>query len=116
MPIYLTVSILLYKSEEILTIDCDMASMHKYLTNIPEHEELPFDTLVEDSLLLSEKYPPEDTLSKQQEMQTMALEDKESPVKVLLDNSCKFLKRNIFSITFIGLFTALAYQFYSDHS
>ena len=38
MPIYVTVSILIYKKQDILTIDCDMASMHRYLTNIPAFE------------------------------------------------------------------------------
>lgn len=111
-PIYLTITILLHKEAEIFLVDCDMASVHKYLTSIPENEHLPFDDLIHQALKLLVKYPPEDTLEKQKEMQTNALNG-DSPK--LIDKSYQFLRQNIFSLTFFGLFSAIVYQVYNDY-
>ena len=75
MPIYMTVAILMWKKSDILCIDCDMASMHKFLTAIPndQHSPLPIDRLVLDTLELSIRYPPEDTLERQKQIETNAL-------------------------------------------
>uniref|UniRef100_A0A834R3A1 TBC1 domain family member 20 n=1 Tax=Sarcoptes scabiei TaxID=52283 RepID=A0A834R3A1_SARSC len=113
MPIYLTVSILLYKKSEILTIDCEMASMHKFLTSIPEHHPLPIDQLVHRTLMLSIKYPPEDTLLKHKEYCTTKNDSNPEQNFSLIQ---KFLIGNkIISLAFVGLFTACAYQYFYDY-
>ncbi|KAH9389712.1 hypothetical protein TYRP_007259 [Tyrophagus putrescentiae] len=114
MPIYLTVSILLYKKDDIQQIDCDMASMHQYLTNIPQRERLPFDKLVDDSLRLAVKHPPEDTLATQKALQEKALSGEEEPTAV--ESTLLFIRRNVFSITFVVFVGAMIYQLYSEYS
>ncbi|OTF73356.1 hypothetical protein BLA29_010532, partial [Euroglyphus maynei] len=75
-PIYMTVAILMWKKSDILLVDFDMASMHKFLSAIPiEHSSLPIDRLVRDTLELSVRYPPEDTLERQKQIETNALND-----------------------------------------
>lgn len=115
MPIYLSVSILLYKREKIYTIDCDMASMHKYLTGIPHNEKLPFDKLVMDTLALSAKHPPGDTLNRQNEIQQQALKG-DPKTEVKQNKSFQFIRQNVFSITFVVLVGAIFYQLYSEYS
>lgn len=110
-PIYLTVAILLYKEDDILQIECDMASMHKYLSSIPETEQLPFENLIQQSLKLLVHYPPEKTLEEQKEMQQEALKGDTK----LIYKSYHFLRQNIFSLTFFGLFTAMVFQIYNDY-
>lgn len=116
MPIYLTVSILIYKKDAILNIDCDMASMHQYLTGIPHNERLPFDQLVDDSLRLSVKYPPEDTLDTQKELHERALKGELYPKSSFRENTANFLSQNVFSITFVALMGAMIYQLFTDYS
>lgn len=62
MPLYLAVAVLLYKEDEILRLDCDMASVHQYLTRLLEAEEesLPFERLITNALTLSKMYPPDE--------------------------------------------------------
>lgn len=62
MPLYLTVALLLYKEEEIKRLDCDMASVHQYLTRMLESEEdsLPFERLIANALTLIKLYAPDE--------------------------------------------------------
>lgn len=113
MPIYMSISILLYKKEEILLIDCDMASMHKYLTSIPQ-EQLPIDHLVYNSLILTNKYPPEDTLLRQKEVERHALNE-DDDLLIRVKKSCIYFRKNVFSVAIIGLLTALVYQCYFNY-
>lgn len=57
MPMYLTAAIVLHQETEVLKQDCDMASVHSYLSNISD--DLPFEELILDSLSLFEEYSPE---------------------------------------------------------
>ena len=114
MPIYLTVSILLYKKKQIHNIDCDMANMHQYLTGLPQNETLPFDKLVMDTLHLSTKYPPEDTLQRQNEIKENALKGDNS--RRIFKKNFQFIPRNMFSITLVVLVGGVIYQIYSEYS
>ncbi|XP_044249607.1 TBC1 domain family member 20 isoform X1 [Drosophila takahashii] len=53
-PIFVTAAILLYRSNEILKEDCDMASVHCLLSTLPE--DLPFEELLKTSSKLFQKY------------------------------------------------------------
>ncbi|XP_016949336.1 TBC1 domain family member 20 isoform X2 [Drosophila biarmipes] len=53
-PIFVTAAILLYRSDEILKEDCDMASVHCLLSTLPDH--LPFEELLKTSNKLMKKY------------------------------------------------------------
>ncbi|KAL1124390.1 hypothetical protein AAG570_001019 [Ranatra chinensis] len=55
-PLYLSAVIVVHRQEEIFTTDCDMASIHCLLSQIPD--DLPFQTLIEETLDLFEKFPP----------------------------------------------------------
>lgn len=61
MPMYLSVAMLLYKEDEILRLDCDMAPVHQYLTRLLENEEdsLPMDILIRNAKALMAAHPPE---------------------------------------------------------
>ncbi|XP_067625601.1 TBC1 domain family member 20 [Eurosta solidaginis] len=54
MPIFVTAAILLYRAEEILQVDCDMASVHCILSKLPD--DLPFEELLKTSSVLYDKY------------------------------------------------------------
>ena len=51
MPLYFSAALLLYRKERILSLDCDMASVHQYLSRLVEEEEddLPFEKLINDA-------------------------------------------------------------------
>ncbi|KAH8350668.1 hypothetical protein KR084_010734 [Drosophila pseudotakahashii] len=53
-PIFVTAAILLYRSNEILKEDCDMASVHCLLSTLPE--DLPYEDLLKTSSKLFHKY------------------------------------------------------------
>ncbi|KAH8284394.1 hypothetical protein KR054_001481, partial [Drosophila jambulina] len=53
-PIFVTAAILLYRSNEILKAECDMASVHCLLSRLPE--DLPFEDLLKTSSKLFNKY------------------------------------------------------------
>ncbi|XP_050319520.1 TBC1 domain family member 20 [Bactrocera neohumeralis] len=54
MPIFVTAAIILYRAEEILKVDCDMASVHCLLSRLPD--DLPFEELLNTASLLYDKY------------------------------------------------------------
>lgn len=91
-----------------------MASMHQYLNNIPQRERLPFDKLVDDSLRLAVKHPPEDTLATQKALQEEALNG--DPQPTVVESAIYFMRRNVFSLTFVVLVGAMIYQLYSEYS
>ncbi|XP_034474421.1 TBC1 domain family member 20 [Drosophila innubila] len=53
-PIFVTAAILLFRSQAILSEDCDMASVHCLLSKLPD--DLPFEDLLKTSSKLYEKY------------------------------------------------------------
>ncbi|KAH8263583.1 hypothetical protein KR044_010858, partial [Drosophila immigrans] len=53
-PIFVTAAILLYRSQAILSEDCDMASVHCVLSKLPD--DLPFEDLLRTSSKLYDKY------------------------------------------------------------
>ncbi len=56
MPLYVTGSIILYREEEVFREDCDRASLHCLLSQLPE--DLPFEYLLVKSEKLYELLPP----------------------------------------------------------
>uniref|UniRef100_A0A8D8NUA6 TBC1 domain family member 20 n=1 Tax=Culex pipiens TaxID=7175 RepID=A0A8D8NUA6_CULPI len=56
LPIYVTSAIVLYRQSEIFQEDCDMASLHCLLSQLPE--DLPFEYLLKNAEELYRKYPP----------------------------------------------------------
>ncbi|XP_058058242.1 TBC1 domain family member 20 [Anopheles bellator] len=56
LPIYVTSAIVIYRQNEIFQEDCDMASLHCLLSQLPE--DLPFEYLLKSAETLYRKYPP----------------------------------------------------------
>lgn len=57
LPIYVTASIVLFREDDIFKEECDMASLHCLLSQLPD--DLPFEYLLQNAKLLYEKYPPD---------------------------------------------------------
>ena len=55
MPVYLASALVLHRKEEVLSSDCDMASVHSVLSHIPP--DLPLEKLLRDATKLSQRYP-----------------------------------------------------------
>lgn len=66
LPLYLTAAILLYKRDEIIALDCDMASVHQYLGALLEQEEdsLPLERLLNHAMELMSLHAPESMAKK----------------------------------------------------
>ncbi|XP_012696575.1 TBC1 domain family member 20 [Clupea harengus] len=56
MPIYFAAVIVLYREEEVLDCECDMASVHHLLSQIPQ--DLPYETLISRAGDLFVQFPP----------------------------------------------------------
>ncbi|XP_055382001.1 TBC1 domain family member 20 [Condylostylus longicornis] len=56
LPIYVTAAIVLYRVDDIFKEDCDMASLHCFLSQLPD--DLPFEYLLKNAEELYKKYPP----------------------------------------------------------
>ncbi|KAK9510789.1 hypothetical protein O3M35_005501 [Rhynocoris fuscipes] len=57
MSLYLTASIVTYRSDDIFSVECDMASIHCLLSQLPD--ELPFERLICNAIDLYDSFPPE---------------------------------------------------------
>lgn len=56
LPLYVTAAIVLYRADDIFREDCDMASIHCLLSQLPE--DLPFEYLLKNATELYKMYPP----------------------------------------------------------
>ncbi|MEE6525397.1 hypothetical protein FKM82_025365, partial [Ascaphus truei] len=56
MPIYFAAVIVLHREEEVLECECDMASVHHLLSQIPQ--DLPYETLISRAGDLFVQFPP----------------------------------------------------------
>lgn len=56
LPLYVTAAIVLYRADDIFKEDCDMASIHCLLSQLPD--DLPFEYLLKNASDLYRKYPP----------------------------------------------------------
>ncbi|CAO1365190.1 unnamed protein product [Diamesa hyperborea] len=56
LPLYVTASIVLYREEDVFREECDRASLHCLLSQLPD--DLPFEYFLIQSDKLYEKYPP----------------------------------------------------------
>ncbi|KAL3282549.1 hypothetical protein HHI36_005729, partial [Cryptolaemus montrouzieri] len=58
MPIYVAASLVIERKEEIFEQDCDLASIHCLLSQIPD--DLEFESILKRASLYYKKYPPTD--------------------------------------------------------
>lgn len=56
MPLYVAAALVIYRSDEIFEVGCDMASIHCLLSQIPDN--VPFEQILKHAQRLYEKYPP----------------------------------------------------------
>ncbi|GAB0090831.1 TBC1 domain family member 20 [Sergentomyia squamirostris] len=70
LPIYVTAAIVLHREDEIFREDCDMASIHCLLSQLPD--DLPFEYLLERAQVLYKKYVPEEV-----ERQVVVMQERE---------------------------------------
>lgn len=69
MPMYLTTAIVLYRQDEIMEQECEMASVHCLLSQFPDN--LPIENLVVKSLQLFCNYPPEELIKDEKDMKQL---------------------------------------------
>nr|XP_033819270.1 TBC1 domain family member 20 isoform X1 [Geotrypetes seraphini] len=72
MPIYFAAVIVLYREQEVLDCECDMASVHHLLSQIPQ--DLPYETLISQAGDLFVQFPPSELAREaaQQQMERIA--------------------------------------------
>lgn len=116
LPIYLSTTIVLYKKDDILKLDCDMAVVHQYLCSILEREEdLPIEELIIQAKELFAKYPPDKLRSLQKiKPRSIVTKRKEhgaliSLIFAILDKGAKF---SFIPITVTMVLCAIVYQQY----
>ncbi|CAF1121496.1 unnamed protein product [Rotaria sp. Silwood1] len=64
MPIYVAAEIVNYHSDEVLSKNCEMASLHQYLSSLPtEIDEDTWEEIIKRAIYLFENHPP-DTLER----------------------------------------------------
>ena len=56
MPLYVTAAIVLERSNELVKVECEMAQVHQYLSQIPK--ETRFETIIQSALILFNSHPP----------------------------------------------------------
>ncbi|XP_055641769.1 TBC1 domain family member 20 [Toxorhynchites rutilus septentrionalis] len=76
LPIYVTSAIVLYRQNEIFQEDCDMASLHCLLSQLPE--DLPFEYLLKSAEELYRKYSPK---SIEKDVENMIIQEKQQRLK-----------------------------------
>ncbi|XP_055303037.1 TBC1 domain family member 20 [Sitodiplosis mosellana] len=79
MPLYVTVAIVLYREDDIFKEDCDMASLHCLLSQLPE--DLPFEYLLQNAANLYNKHPPEEIEIEVQVMVEQEKQQREKEIK-----------------------------------
>lgn len=57
MPLYVAASLVVERRDEVFGADCDMASIHCLLSQIPDN--LDFDGILKRALVYYQKYPPD---------------------------------------------------------
>lgn len=72
MPLYLAAALVVHRCDEIFNVDCDMASIHSLLSQIPD--DLPFESLLKQATRLHEDYPPASLEAEVQERFTRELQ------------------------------------------
>ncbi|XP_067094280.1 TBC1 domain family member 20 [Osmerus mordax] len=70
MPIYFAAVIVLHREEEVLDCECDMASVHHLLSQIPQ--DLPYETLISRAGDLFVQFPPSELAREAASQQTAA--------------------------------------------
>nr|XP_020477750.1 TBC1 domain family member 20 isoform X2 [Monopterus albus] len=70
MPIYFAAVIVLYREEEVLECECDMAMVHHLLSQIPQ--DLPYETLISRAGDLFVQFPPSELAKEAASYESMA--------------------------------------------
>lgn len=124
MPIYLSVCLLLYKSDQIQKLDCDMASVHQYLCRFIEIEEddLPFERLMHEANDLMQKHPSSQMvpLAEQRHRKNQQLliasrrkpANKQSILSMIM--SLVFKKKGVVTLSLLVLVSAAVFQYIRD--
>ena len=102
MPIYLSVSMVLDKQDQLLALPCDMPTLHRFLTNIPENDDLLFEPLISKAIHLFEKHPPENLkvfMDQAKRKRLKEIRSKQSLVKRIFN----FGISSFFSIKFMSI-------------
>jgi hypothetical protein len=122
-PIYLSACLLMYKSDQILKLDCDMASVHSYLCRFLESEEedIPFDRLMLDANSLMHKHPSEDMVrqaekrhQRKQEALAAARRRPGKSFSLLSMILSLMMKRKVLTLSLLVLISATVYQYFLD--
>lgn len=56
MPLYVAAALVIYRSDEVFEVGCDMASIHCLLSQIPDN--IPFESILKQARKLYDNYPP----------------------------------------------------------
>ena len=56
MPLYVTAAIVLERSDELVTVECEMAQVHQFLSKIPKDTQL--EMIIQSALILFNSHPP----------------------------------------------------------
>jgi hypothetical protein len=119
MPVYLAASFVLYKKEDILNLECDMASVFQFLTRFIEEgeDDLPFEVLIQNSQRLMEKYDPSTMIKRgdkrYQSMLPLARRKDVLPLR-LVRQMCNLIfgQRSWITISVVGIVASIVYQYY----
>ena len=96
--VYLVASILLYKRDQIMELDCCISEVYPFLNRLIENEEddLPFEELIENARVLLREYSPESLHKEQQKrIKRKQEQDKLHRKKVAYQISAPFLDRRL---------------------
>lgn len=74
LVLYLSASIVIHKREKLLALEPEMSTVHHFLSQVPRKERLPLDELLERSLKLFERCPPEKVKLQLEKMKRSALQ------------------------------------------
>lgn len=124
MPIYLSACLLLYKSDQIQNLECDMASVHQYLCRFIEAEEddLPFERLMLEANDLMQMYPSQQMVKlaearHHRNQQALAASRRRpnksfSLLSMLLSLVRK--RKGVITLSLLVLISSAVYQFFRD--
>ena len=125
MPIYLSAALLLYKSDQIQKLECDMSSVHQYLSRFieAEEEDLPFERLMSEARHLISKHPSDLMIRSAEERHRMNQKklmasryNRRAKNYTVISIILSLLKRRkiVFTLSFLVVATATLYQYYRN--
>ncbi|XP_041096069.1 TBC1 domain family member 20-like isoform X3 [Polyodon spathula] len=95
MPIYFAAVIVLYRESEVLECECDMASVHHLLSQIPQ--DLPYETLISRAGDLFVQFPPSELAREAVQQQSQSCSRSSVPDNFVLPHDVCSLRRTAVS-------------------